>query len=160
MINNGFGFIFTVHCAKSTYLLLLDLCSLYMSVSRAYCFSELTDTLACDGIEGDVPALLQAILGQDPDVFKGGPAYNSSEPGKHSCIFLNINLHRLQQCLLLFRNIWWLAWTSRITLCVYKANIFCKWKHALYRPYFCIPGNGRLCCHCFYERFGVQVLHY
>ncbi|KAI0209445.1 Nipped-B-like protein [Lamellibrachia satsuma] len=42
---------------------------------------ELTDTLAGDGIEGDVPALLQAIIGQDPDVFKGGPMYNSSDPG-------------------------------------------------------------------------------
>ena len=61
-----------------------------VSVSRQLlvcCFSELTDTLAGDGIEGDVPALLQAIIGQDPDVFKRGPMYNSSDPGKHSGIF-------------------------------------------------------------------------
>ena len=34
-------------------------------------FSELNDGSTSEGIDGDVPELLKAVLAQDPNIFKG-----------------------------------------------------------------------------------------
>ena len=60
------------------YLLSKILCRFKCLYHLTHVFSELNDNLAGDAIEGEIPALLRAVLAQDPAVFKGRNAYNAT----------------------------------------------------------------------------------
>ena len=55
----------------------------FLAVIFVFLFDrELNDGSSSEAIDGDMPELLKAIMGQDPSVFKGGPVYNNAETGK------------------------------------------------------------------------------